>query len=411
MVSWYEDKADKYDFLIGAFIGVFSGMLDIFFVDKPGDGILGKWTDQKTENLVIKFAEWKSGKSFTGENARQNAIQSLEKLAKVPYDQATTSATGGAVKHLYTKNHHMKSLSHSPDLIGLCCAILDQFQMKSTFIDNGKIIRINSTGPELEGSNFVSKVYAGSTNWFMHLISDVAGSSGAKGRGSGLNCPFYGMFGLCDFGEFGQYRQTLATTMVKVFEQGYDLRHGAAMAIPVVTGNLMTMMAWSFKRKIYHNWAWRACMPSDNYKSYRHTQLVNNGAFCLVDGSHAYFKGSGNPVEVILRMNLIAWLRLVKLIIKEILLMYNKSYADLTNELEKINGVLNEELDKLKTYDYAAWQQENEILKDFNKLIDGKDDKEIGDLAMEYVFTYEVKRNYSNFDEFSELFRNNKNLF
>ena len=248
------DKLDKYDYLMGAVIGIFSGLMDVFFVGKPGDSMLTNWTDKKTENLVIKFAEWKSGKSFIGENARHDAIQALEKITenKIPYDQATTAATDGMVKNLLPINHHVKSLGHSPDLIGLGFSILDQFQNKSSFIDNGKIIRVNGTGTELEGTSFIPKVYAGATNWFMHLMSDVSGSKSSKGRGSGLNIPFYEMFGLCDFGEFGQERQTFADVMVKVFENGYDLRHGIAMSIPVVTSHLLVMMAWSFKRKFYH---------------------------------------------------------------------------------------------------------------------------------------------------------------
>ena len=412
MVSYVaNDKLDKYDFLMSAVIGIFSGLMDVFFVGKPGDGMLTQWTDKKTEDLVIKFAEWQSGKSFTGENARQNAIQFLERNAKIPYDHATTAATGGMVQNLYTKNHHLKSLGHSPDLIGLAFSILDQFQNTSTFLDNGKIIRIDGTGTSLEGTNFVSKVFSGSTNWFMHLMSDVAGSSGAKGRGSGLNIPFYEMFGFCDFGAFGQHRQTLATVMVQVFEKGYDLRHGIAMSIPVITSHLLVMMAWCFKRRFYHNWEWRSCIPSDDYKSYRRMQLINSGAFCLVDGVDAYIRGKGNPVAVVLHMNLMAWLRLVKLIIKEILLTYNKSYEDLHKEMIVINDLLESELAKLKSYDTVAWQEENEILRDFNKLIDGKDNKEIGDLALDYVFENGAKLNYSDFNEFSNLFTNNKALF
>lgn len=405
------DKMDKYDFLMGAFIGVFSGLLDVFFVGKPGEGMLGKWVDQKTNECVIRYAEAKSEKKFTGDNALQHAIQYLERNAKVPYDQAKSVDVDGMVKHMTPKNHHLKSLAHSPDPIGLCCAILDQFQMKATFIDNGKIIRVNSSGAELVGDNFVAKVYAGAGNWFMHLMSDVAGSNSAVGRGSGLPIPFYELFGLCNFGEFGQHRQTLATVMVQVFEKGYDLRHGVAMAIPLLVGNLVTMMAWSFKRRLYHNWDWKHCIPSDDYKSYRRMQLVNNGAFCLVDGVDSYIRGKGNPVEIILRMNLFAWLRLVQLIIKELLITYGKSYEDLVNDLNEVNKSLDEELAKLKSYDYKAWEEENELTKDFNKLILGKDNFEIGSLALDYVFSHNVKLNYSNFEEFSELFRNNKALF
>ena len=59
MSCTYEDSMDKYDFLMGAVAGIFSGLLDVFFVGVPGDSILGSWTDEKTGELVMKFAKFK----------------------------------------------------------------------------------------------------------------------------------------------------------------------------------------------------------------------------------------------------------------------------------------------------------------------------------------------------------------
>lgn len=408
-----DNGLDRYDFLMSAVVGVFSGLLDVFFVGKPGDGMLGKWTDTKTNNLVMKFAKLKGYTSNGGGNDQQNAMQFLERTYKVNYDQAKSIDTGYAVNHMTPKNHHLKSIGHNPDLIGLFFSILDQFQGKSSFLDNGKLIRIDSEF-ELEGGNFVAKVYAGAGNWFGHLMSDVAGSSGAAGagnRGSGIPIPFYGLFNLCNFGEFGQYKQPFSTIMTQVFEQGYDLRHGAAMAIPVLINNLLTMLSWSFKRKFYHNWEWRNCIPSDDYKSYRHMQLVSNGAFCMVDGVDAYIRGKGNPIAIILHMNLIAWLQLLKLIFKEIVKMYGRSYADIAKDLEIVEQALVVELNTLKSFDYSAWQEENERVADFNRRFDLADDTEIGDLAMEYCFISGAKLKYQNFDEFKTLVQNKKALW
>ena len=94
------------------------------------------------------------------------------------------------------------------------------------------------------------------------------------------------------------------------------MRHGVAMAIPLLVGELLTMLCWSFKRRFYHKWDWKDCIPGDQYKTYRRCRLIHSSAFCMVDGAHAYFKGHGDPVEVVLHMNLFAWLRLVKLIIR-----------------------------------------------------------------------------------------------
>ena len=408
-----DDNFDKYDFLMAAVTGVFSGLLDVFFVGKPGDGLLGQWTDRKTNDLVMKFAEHQGYTPKGGAHDMQNAVQFLERSYKVGYDHATSSDTGGMVSHLSTKNHHLKSIGHNPDLVGLSFSIMDQFQGKSSFLDNGKLIRINSDC-ELEGGNFVSKVYAGAGNWFGHIMSDVAGSSGAignGGRGSGIPIPFYQMFNLCDFGEFGQYRQPLSTIMVQVFEQGYDLRHGAAMAIPPMIGDLLTMLSWSIKRKFYHNWEWRQCIPSDEYKSYRWMQLINKGAFCLVDGVDAYIRGAGNPIAIILHMNLIAWLLLVRLIMKEIFRQYGRTYKDIAKDVEIVNRALAEELERLREIDYASWKVENEKVAELNKRLSAASIEETGVLASEYCFNTGANLNFSNKEECISLIKAKKPLW
>lgn len=409
----YEDSIDKYDFLMGAVAGVFSGLLDVFFVGVPGDSILGSWTDKKTGELVMKFAKFQGYSPKGGEHDLQNAVQFLERTYKVNYDQAKSLDTDYMVDHMTMKNHHLKSIGHNPDLIGLCFSIMDQFQGKSSFMCNGKIIRIDSAY-QLEGSNFVSKVYAGAGNWFGHIMSDIAGSSGAIGngnRGSGIPIPFYQMFNMCNIGEFGQYRQPLSTIMVQVFEKGYDLRHGLAMAIPVIIGDLLTMLSWSLKRRFYHKWEWKSCIPSDNYKSYRRMQLVNKAAFCLVDGVDAYLRGGGNPVATILRMNLIAWLQLVKLILKEIFKTYGRSYSDIRADLELLNKALDEELGYLKSFDYQSWQEENDKVKEMNQRFKLESLEGIGDLAVEYCYSNNVKLKFNNIDEFKHSVINKKALW
>ena len=46
--------------------------------------------------------------------------------------------------------------------------------------------------------------------------------------------------------------------------------------------------------------------------------LISTGAMCLVDGADAVIRGGGNAVLIFLRMNLIAWIRLIYLVLKEL---------------------------------------------------------------------------------------------
>ena len=428
-----EDGLDRYDFLMAAVTGIGAGLLDALWVDKPGISKLSEtgrsvldktFTDKQVDRAIMWMAE-KNGwePPAANKNNVKSAIGYLEKY-RVNYDQTSTfgkNGTNGLVDHLYTDNHHLKSLGHSPDFIGLFFSVLNQFTGTSTFISNGKITTINSKSQELIGDSFPAKVFCGCSNWFWHLASDVAGSSGTKYRGSGIPIPFYNLFLLCDFGQVGQYRETYAKIMTQVFENGYDLRHAISMTIPMFVGELLTALCWSFKRVFYHKWEWHDCLPwewrtdghyripSESYSSYRRSRLIHSSAFCMVDGAHAYFKGHGDPVEIILHMNLIAWLRLVKLIIQEILITYGRTYENVAEDLALINKALQEELDNLKSIDYQQWQIENELVKDFNqKLNETSDERVIGNLAGEYIFSH--GGTLKPRDEFGIAFRNNGNL-
>ena len=78
---------------------------------------------------------------------------------------------------------------------------MDQFRGTATFIDNGQLITVTAES-QLQGSTFVSKLFCGFTNWIGHLMSDIAGSSGASGRGSGIPIPFYELLQTLNVGSF-----------------------------------------------------------------------------------------------------------------------------------------------------------------------------------------------------------------
>lgn len=53
----YDDKCDKYDYMAAVACGAIGGVMDIFLVGMPGEGILGKWTDQQVDKAVMAFAK------------------------------------------------------------------------------------------------------------------------------------------------------------------------------------------------------------------------------------------------------------------------------------------------------------------------------------------------------------------
>ncbi|MCT7649151.1 DUF515 domain-containing protein [Aliarcobacter butzleri] len=336
-------QCDKYDYMIAGTCGVITGLIDILFVGKPGESKLGDFTDEQANKITEKFAEllgWDKDKVIEkGSNTTASAIGFLEKKFKINYDQATTHATDGVVENLSLKNHHLKGLGHSPDIIGLFFSILNQFTNTSSFISNGQIITIETEEFELQGHNFIAKVFCGIANWFGHIMSDWTGSSGTVGqggRGTGVPIPFYNLLQMINIGEFGQHKQTFATITTKVFEQGYDARHGITMAIPVVINELLIRFMYTMKAHFYHQKDWKDSMPSENIPELRRMLLVGHGTLCLIDGSDAYIRsGAGSDMVAFLSStNLIAWVRFGHLGLKELNAWYNSGHID-SNAVDK----------------------------------------------------------------------------
>lgn len=334
------DKCDKYDYLIAVSCGLAAGIVDALFIGVPGQGKLGRFTDKSADGLVQKIAKmvW-NGDGRTNRpkhmpDTLEKSISYLEQSFPVNYDAryaADLKDANGLLAHMSPKNHHLLSLAHSPDIVGLLFSILDQFTGLASFVEDGKLIRLvpvtdarNNKITYMQGTRFESKIFCGICNWLGHLASDLCGSSstrraGKTGRGAGLPMPFYGLFLMMDFGNFDG--ASFADVAVKIFEEGYDLRHGAAMAIPVMIEELSIRVIWALKRHFYHKKDWKDCMPSSKHADLRMMLIVGNAALCMVDGLDAAIRTGikgGNPIMFILHLNLIAWGRLLILIFQEL---------------------------------------------------------------------------------------------
>lgn len=132
-------KCDKYDYMIAVSCGAIGGIIDIFLVGAPGDSKLGNWSDNQVDKMVQTFAKMMG---WEGEKSRSisSAIDFLEKSRTVNYDGIKDDSILG----MGALNHHMKSLAHSPDVIGLFFSVLDQFLSRSTFLSDGQMISIKT---------------------------------------------------------------------------------------------------------------------------------------------------------------------------------------------------------------------------------------------------------------------------
>lgn len=393
--EWSRAKCDKYDYMIAAFCGAAAGLIDVFFVGDPITSKLGKITDKAADELVKKAAQlfWKNDTRKTGKSRKmpqtlEQCISYLEQAFPVPYDAryaADMNVEDGVLSGLRPKNHHLLSLSHSPDPIGLIFSIIDQFMGYATFVDHGKIIHVEpkkTSGaiPYLQGTNLPSKLFCGFVNWIGHILSDLAGSSSTRkkgaGRGAGIPMPFYELFLLCDFGNIDG--KTLAETMIAVYEEGYDLRFGAAMAIPVVLEELMIKVIWTIRQKFIRKKTWRESFPSSKHADLRIMLIVGNCTLCAIDGVDAAARGiaSGNVVTFICHLNLVGWTRLVMLVLRELRLrlgpvigqaldQFVESVLDIMTpaERDRINAFMR----RIEAYDQNLLALYNEFVKQVEK--------------------------------------------
>ena len=319
---------DKYDYMIAGTCGLIGGLVDILYVGTPTASVLTPAADASIDKVVQLFARlngWKGPKE--GSDPIASAIGFLEKWFKVNYDQAHGSGKNGVdgLFKMGTKNHHLKSMGHWPDIIGLFASISDQWKDTATFVSDGRVIVIDTTTFELRGNTVLAKIYAGFVNWLGHLLSDVAGSSGGRGqdksgRGSGLPIPFYGLLQFVTAGNFGQHRQSFAQIAVQVFERGYDLRHGMALALPVMLTELLTRFMSIVKNYFVGGISWQSCSSvGASSPNLQRMLLVAHGSLVLLDTADAGLRSGGNTIVFLLRANLIAWTRFGTLALEEIL--------------------------------------------------------------------------------------------
>ena len=320
-------QCDKLDYILAASSGALCGVIDIFLVGKPDESPLGDITDKWFANRTIDFVKLCGYKG--DKNSLSSAINFLEEKFKIPYDQSVGGGIFRELINLTPSNHHFKSLGHNPTLLGLFFSILNQFTNTSDFVSNGELISLNNSDGkfELQGKNIPSKLFCGIANWIGHLISDVSGSSGSKGRGMGIPSPIWAWSNdviaikaklNIPVTEFDKSVNELA---LKLFKKGYDVRFQTTQAIPVFINEMVVRLLYSIRRLIGYyisvpkndrSWGllWKSCEPFSN-ATVKRMLTVAHGTFCIIDIGDATIRGfekgigSFNVFEFVLRLNVV----------------------------------------------------------------------------------------------------------
>ena len=178
-ISSEKDRADKVDCMIAASSGVITASMDILWI--------GEFSILEAQsigtNLINKFVISFAKSMGCKKNELKDCIRFLEKKYPLASDKLTNEFGGGL-------QHHLRDFSHHASPFGLVCSILNQFTLKGYGTDaQGYVITPELPYSEAIGENIKEKIWLGVLQWVFHLISDMAGSSGSTGRGTGIPGP------------------------------------------------------------------------------------------------------------------------------------------------------------------------------------------------------------------------------
>lgn len=232
-------KLDKLDVIIPAVAGVFSGAIDCVF-----GGFFKAAGDANVPGSMTEFVRKLFDKALPPDK-----IKKLEALAKVPYDALNYDNKGNVivgeiVEGLSPYFHHQVSLGHDP-ILGFIFGVLDMLRGTVTTLDfNGKFVVQAAAGfSDRKAQNLFQAI----ATVFLHMLSDVNGSSSAKHGGMGLPVPFMALFNKLQFGKVGDH-DTISELVKSMFAQGYDFRHFCSMSIPVMITEVIVRVSYFAKR-------------------------------------------------------------------------------------------------------------------------------------------------------------------
>lgn len=232
-------KLDAVDVTIPALAGILSGAVDCAL-----GGFLTDGGGVRTPNTMSCFV-----KDLFDKVLPADTIKKLECIAKVPYDAYNYDNRGNLIVETIVEGlspifHHEVSLGHDP-ILGFLFGTLDMMRGTVTTLDfNGRFVIQVAEGFSDRRAQGVFEALA---TVFLHMLSDVNGSSSAKNGGMGLPVPFMALFNNLQFGRIGD-TDTISELVKSMFYQGYDFRHFCSMSIPVMITEVVVRVSYFAKR-------------------------------------------------------------------------------------------------------------------------------------------------------------------
>ncbi len=221
---------DKMDVAITALAGMVGAAVDILMVgipQKTSDGLKGG----PLSNFIRDYFDRK----FPEEEMQKLANS---KESKVPFDAQDNRHTTIRVEGLSAYYHRLLQLGHDP-VLGFIFGIADIMTGRMTTIDKtGKIV---SQVMDNYADRTEAELFRALAKQIAHFKSDTTTSMG-------LPVPFMSLFNLLQFGDIGEYDQTIAEIVQGMYYEGYDFIHFCSMSIPTMLVEVIVRMGYAFKR-------------------------------------------------------------------------------------------------------------------------------------------------------------------
>lgn len=147
----------------------------------------------------------------------------------------------------------------------------------------------------------------------------------------GVCAPFMELMQLCplsvkDSSSDKQKSIQISDLAVEIFTKGYDFRYSCLQAIPVAINECLIRLFWSLRQMFQYGKTIvdivKMMNPINPDPNLQRMLLVGHGTLCVLESGEAAIVHAGNPVEIALEMNFVAWIRFAGLGYREIVNIY-----------------------------------------------------------------------------------------
>ena len=223
-------RLDSLDLYISAFSGIVGACVEILLIGIP---------QRSSEGLKAKpLSDW-IRKAFEERFPPEEMNRLANDMSsKVPYDAQDNRNTTVYVEGLSAYYHRLLSLGHDP-FLGLIVGVFDIITGRMTTIDkNGVFV---SQVMENYSDRREINIFVAIAKQLRHFASDINTSMG-------LPAPLMSICNLFQFGEFGEYEQTIAEIVQGMYYEGFDFIHFCSLSVSSILIEVITRVGYAIKR-------------------------------------------------------------------------------------------------------------------------------------------------------------------